>query len=69
MLKRRILSKRKLFSKSRSPRMTAEKAQTSAASMTWTNAEPDMLMMLAPANLRRSYQPVVSNKGASGAMK
>lgn len=49
--------------------MTAEKAQTSAASMTWTNAEPDMLMMLAPANLRRSYQPVVSNKGASGAMK
>ena len=37
--------------------------------MTWTNAEPDTLMelVLAPANLRRAYQRVVSNKGASGA--
>jgi RNA-directed DNA polymerase len=37
--------------------------------MTWTNAEPDMLMerVLAPANLRRAYQRVISNKGAPGA--
>ncbi|RFD33852.1 group II intron reverse transcriptase/maturase [Pseudomonas sp. GL93] len=37
--------------------------------MTWTNAEPDTLMarVLAPANLRRAYQRVVSNKGAPGA--
>jgi RNA-directed DNA polymerase len=37
--------------------------------MTWTNAEPDTLMarVLAPANLKRAYQRVVSNKGAPGA--
>lgn len=51
------------------PRMTAGSAQVSAASMAWTNAEPDALMerVLAPANLRRAYQRVVSNKGAPGA--
>jgi RNA-directed DNA polymerase len=51
------------------PRMTADSAQVSAASMMWTNAEPDTLMerVLAPANLRRAYQRVVSNKGAPGA--
>ena len=39
------------------------------SSVTWTNAEPDTLMerVLAPANLRRAYQRVVSNKGAPGA--
>ena len=49
--------------------MTADRAQTSAASATWTNAEPDTLMerVLAPANLKRAYQRVVSNKGAPGA--
>ncbi|VVP12957.1 hypothetical protein PS880_03415 [Pseudomonas fluorescens] len=48
------------------PRMTAGSAQVSAASVTWTNAEPDTLMarVLAPANLKRAYQRVVSNKGA-----
>ncbi|WP_367372100.1 group II intron reverse transcriptase/maturase [Pseudomonas lini] len=51
------------------PRMTADSAQVSAASVTWTNAEPDTLMerVLAPVNLRRAYQRVVSNKGAPGA--
>jgi RNA-directed DNA polymerase len=51
------------------PRMTADSAPVSAASVTWTNAEPDTLMeqVLAPANLRRAYQRVVSNKGAPGA--
>lgn len=51
------------------PRMTADSAQVSAAPVTWTNAEPDTLMeqVLAPANLRRAYQRVVSNKGAPGA--
>ncbi|MGF6316177.1 group II intron reverse transcriptase/maturase [Pseudomonas frederiksbergensis] len=51
------------------PRVTADSAQVSAASVTWTNAEPDTLMerVLAPANLRRAYQRVVSNKGAPGA--
>ena len=49
--------------------MTADSAQVSAASVTWTNAEPDTLMerVLAPVNLRRAYQRVVSNKGAPGA--
>lgn len=49
--------------------MTADRAQTSAASVTWTKAEPDTLMerVLAPANLKRAYQRVVSNKGAPGA--
>lgn len=53
----------------RYPRMTADRAQTSAASVAWTNAEPDTLMerVLAPANLRRAYQRVVRNKGAPGA--
>lgn len=53
----------------RYPRMTADRAQTSAASVAWTNAEPDTLMarVLAPANLKRAYQRVVSNKGAPGA--
>ena len=51
------------------PRMTADSAKVSTASVTWTNAEPDTLMarVLAPANLRRAYQRVVSNKGAPGA--
>jgi len=49
--------------------MTAGRAQASAPSVTWTNAEPDTLMerVLAPANLKRAYQRVVSNKGAPGA--
>lgn len=53
----------------RYPRATAGSAQTSAASVTWTNAEPDTLMarVLAPANLQRAYQRVVRNKGAPGA--
>ncbi|MGA3802255.1 group II intron reverse transcriptase/maturase [Pseudomonas fluorescens] len=51
------------------PRMTADSAEVLAASVTWTNAEPDTLMerVLAPANLKRAYQRVVSNKGAPGA--
>lgn len=51
------------------PRMTADSAKVSVASVTWTNAEPDTLMarVLKPANLRRAYQRVVSNKGAPGA--
>ena len=51
------------------PRATAGSVQASAASVTWTNAEPDTLMVrvLAPANLRRAYHRVVSNKGAPGA--
>ena len=53
----------------RYPRMTAGRAQASASSVTWTNAEPDTLMtrVLAPANMKRAYQRVVSNKGAPGA--
>ena len=49
--------------------MTADRAQALTASVTWTNAEPDTLMarVLAPANLKRAYQRVVSNKGAPGA--
>jgi len=51
------------------PRARPDSAQVSAASPTWTNAEPDTLMerVLAPANLKRAYQRVVSNKGAPGA--
>ena len=51
------------------PRMTSDSAEVSAASVTWMNAEPDTLMerVLAPANLKRAYQRVVSNKGAPGA--
>ncbi len=50
-------------------RMTAGSAQASATSVAWTNAEPGTLMarVLAPANLKRAYQRVVSNKGAPGA--
>ncbi len=49
--------------------MTADRAQTSTASATWTNAEQGTLMerVLAPANLQCAYQRVVSNKGAPGA--
>ena len=49
--------------------MTPDSAEVSAASVTWMNAEPDTLMerVLAPANLKRAYQRVVSNKGAPGA--
>lgn len=37
--------------------------------MTWTKAKSDTLMerVLAPANLKRAYHRVVSNKGAPGA--
>ncbi|MGB5955004.1 group II intron reverse transcriptase/maturase [Pseudomonas sp.] len=51
------------------PRVMPDSAKVPAASATWTNAEPDTLMgrVLAPANLRRAYQRVVSNKGAPGA--
>ncbi|WP_339421384.1 MULTISPECIES: group II intron reverse transcriptase/maturase [unclassified Pseudomonas] len=53
----------------RYPRMTADRAKAPAASATWTNAELDTLMerVLAPPNLRRAYQRVVSNKGVPGA--
>ncbi|MCT5906468.1 group II intron reverse transcriptase/maturase, partial [Pseudomonas aeruginosa] len=56
-------------SSGRNPRATAGSAQSSTASLMWTNAEPDTLMerVLAPANLKRAYQRVVSNKGAPGA--
>lgn len=51
------------------PRVMHDSAKVSTASVTWTNAEPDALMerVLAPANLRRAYQRVVSDKGAPGA--
>ena len=64
-----LLEKTVTPSPGRYPRMTAGRVQASAASVTWTNAEPDTLMarVLAPANLRRAYQRVVSNKGAPGA--
>ncbi len=57
------------LSPGQNPRMTADSAQVSAASVTGTNAEPGTLMarVLAPANLKRAYQRVVSNKGAPGA--
>lgn len=71
MSKRRIFPQGRLFppSSGRYPRMTADSAQASTASATWTKAEPSTLMerVLAPANLRRAYQRVVSNKGAPGA--
>ena len=53
----------------RYPRMTADSAEVLAASVAWTKAEPDTLMerVLAPLNLKRAYQRVVSNKGAPGA--
>ncbi|MBK5008903.1 group II intron reverse transcriptase/maturase [Pseudomonas sp. S60] len=51
------------------PRMMHDSAKVSTAPVAWTNAEPDTLMerVLAPANLRRAYKRVVSNKGAPGA--
>ena len=51
------------------PRVMHDSAKVSTASVAWTNAEPDTLMerVLAPANLRRAYKRVVSNKGAPGA--
>ncbi len=56
-------------SSGQNPRATAGSAQASATSVAWTNAEPGTLMarVLAPANLKRAYQRVVSNKGAPGA--
>lgn len=53
----------------RYPRMTADSAEVLAVSVAWTKAEPDTLMerVLAPLNLKRAYQRVVSNKGAPGA--
>ncbi|VVQ06087.1 hypothetical protein PS934_03045 [Pseudomonas fluorescens] len=68
--KQKSLHKRAVTpSPGRNPGFVAGSAQTSAASVVWTNAEPDTLMerVLAPANLRRAYQRVVSNKGAPGA--
>lgn len=68
--KQKSLHKRAVTpSPGRNPGFAAGSAQTSAASMRWTNAEPDTLMerVLAPANLKRAYQRVVSNKGAPGA--
>lgn len=68
--KQKSLDKRAVTpSSGRNPGLAAGSAQASAASVTWTNAEPDTLLerVLAPANLRRAYQRVVSNKGAPGA--
>lgn len=68
--KQKSLHKRAVTpSSGRNPGLAAGSAQASTASATWTNAEPDTLMerVLAPANLRRAYQRVVSNKGAPGA--
>jgi RNA-directed DNA polymerase len=57
------------LSSGQNPRATVCSAQASTASVMWTNAEPDTLMarVLAPANLKRAYHRVVSNKGAPGA--
>ncbi len=68
--KQKSLHKRAVTpSAGRNPGLAAGSAQASAASVAWTNAESDTLMerVLAPANLRRAYQRVVSNKGAPGA--
>ncbi len=68
--KQKFLRKRTVTpSPGQNPGLAAVSAQTSAASVAWTNAEPDTLMerVLAPANLKRAYQRVVSNKGAPGA--
>lgn len=68
--KQKSLHKRAVTpSPGRNPGLAAGSAQTSAASVAWTNAEPNTLMerVLAPANLKRAYQRVVSNKGAPGA--
>lgn len=50
-------------------KMMPDSAKVPTASSAWTNAEPDTLMerVLAPGNLKRAYQRVVSNKGAPGA--
>lgn len=69
-IKQKSLDKRAVTpSSGQTPGLSAGSAQTSAASVTWTNAEPDTLMarVLAPANLKRAYQRVVGNKGAPGA--
>lgn len=68
--KQKSLDKRAVTpSPGRNPGVAAGSAQASTASVAWTNAEPDTLMerVLAPANLRRAYQRVVSNRGAPGA--
>ena len=68
--KQKSLDKRAVTpSSGQNPGLAAGSAQASAASVAWTNAEPNTLMerVLAPANLRRAYQRVVSNKGAPGA--
>ena len=68
--KQKSLDKRAVTpSSGRNSGLVAGSAQASAASVAWTNAEPDTLIerVLAPANLRHAYQRVVSNKGAPGA--
>lgn len=68
--KQKSLDKRAVTpSAGRNPGLAAGSAQASAASVAWTNAEPNTLMerVLAPANLRRAYQRVIRNKGAPGA--
>lgn len=70
LIKQKSLNTRAVTpSPGRNPRLAAGSAQTSATSVTWTNAEPNTLMerVLAPANLKRAYQRVVNNKGAPGA--
>ncbi|CAI8898626.1 hypothetical protein EMIT0P74_30332 [Pseudomonas sp. IT-P74] len=44
----------------------SDTGQASTASVTWTIAESDTLMarVVAPVNLKRAFQRVVSNKGA-----
>ena len=54
-----------ILSPGQKPRMMPDSAKVSMASVAWTSAESGTLMerVLAPANLRRAYQRVVSNKG------
>nr|AAD16434.1 maturase-related protein [Pseudomonas putida] len=58
-----------ILSPGQKPRMMPDSAKVSMASVAWTSAKSGTLMerVLAPANLRRAYQRVVSNKGAPGA--
>ena len=58
-----------ILSPGQKPRMMPDSAKVSMASVAWKSAESGTLMerVLAPANLRRAYQRVVSNKGAPGA--
>lgn len=68
MSKSRIFSEGGLRPQARQNlRATAGTGHPSAACMTWTNAEPDTLMdrVLASANLKRSYQYVVSKVAPS----